>query len=191
MLRMTLICEFTSQGVIFHMKNTFFPTTKLKVSLFIVASLFAASKVSAEKIDNFSFCLNTCTTTQCDTNAAIKSDCKKRCSNDWQQIASLELSKNSKEFRTTTDAKKKDMMLFSSEIAKCLDMNKVEIPTEKALPQADERDKITKANEAKTISRDELCAAAIKHEMSALKNNQSALKTQEGNMAATLEAMNK
>lgn len=173
------------------MKNTFLAATKLKATLFILASLFTAHKASAEKIDNFSFCLNTCTTTQCGTNPAIKSDCKKRCSNDWQQIASLELSKNSKEFRTMKDEKKKEMMLFTSEIAKCLDMNKIEMPTEKALPQADEKDGKTRPNEAKTISKDELCAAAIKHEMTALKNDQSALKAQEGNMAAALESLNK
>ncbi|MBM3632414.1 MAG: hypothetical protein FJX03_01730 [Alphaproteobacteria bacterium] len=173
------------------MKNTFFPITQAKIFLFLIASFFLANKALAEKIDNFSFCLNICTTTQCGTNAAIKSDCKKRCSNDWQQIANLELSKNNKEFRTTKDEKKKNMMLFSSEIAKCLDMNKIEIPVEKALPQTDEKDKITKPNEAKPISKDELCAAAIRQEMTALKNEQTALKAQEGNMAAALEAINK
>jgi len=166
------------------MTKTKFTYANLKVALFAAVSLFSIDQTKAENIDNFSFCLNTCKAPHCDS-PSIKADCKKRCSDEWKQVAKLDLSKNNKDFRMAAkDEKKRDAMLYESRIAKCLDEKVKETPAEKPLIPAEPA---TAANNTNTITSKELCEAAIKQEMRALRNDQAELKIQEGNMSAALD----
>jgi hypothetical protein len=170
------------------MTKTKYTYAKLQVALFAAVSLFSIDQAKAANIDHFSFCLNTCKAPHCDT-ASIKTDCKNKCKDEWKQVASLELSKENKEFRMSKDVKKKDDMLYGTKIAKCLDQTKEtpkETPAEKPLvPAAD-----PKEGNTNTITSKELCEAAIKHEMRALRSDQAELKIQEGNLASAVEHLN-
>ena len=172
-----------------------FTYTSLQVILFAAASLYSIDKVTAETIDSFSFCTNTCKTPHCE-EPKIKARCEKVCKNDnlWMHVASLELSmsKDGKDFRKLKGAEnkaKKEAMLYDTEIAKCLDIKAPE-PTKEPVKEAPNKEHGQETGKA-TMTKDELCAAALTHEMRDLRHDQADLHVQEQNMVAALEGLRK
>lgn len=159
----------------------------LRVSLFASAFLYLGDAV-AINIDPFVFCNNSCKSPGPCDQKSIQADCKKFCKDDsiWKHVASLQMSSTSKEFRTEKNQKKKDAMLYGAPMAKCLGLTakesaKVETPASPLLPAAIPTNT--------TNVKDALCAAAIEKEMSELERDQTALKTQNRDLKAVLEAL--
>lgn len=139
----------------------------------------SAPKAEIDKIDPFVFCTNSCSSPGPCEKAAVADDCKKFCREDnvWKNVASMHMSKTSKEYRTEKDAKVKDKMLLKSPIAKCLGFKE---PEERPMQQPAGLPSTTK---------EEICAAAIKKELIDLGHDQSALKTQEETLTAVLRSL--
>lgn len=92
------------------------------VLLFALSFSTHVEKASAVTIDPFAFCSNSCKKPGGCDDAKVQAQCQKTCSPDhiWKHAASLEMSKNSKEYRTEKDKQKKEDMLYTSSTAKCL-----------------------------------------------------------------------
>lgn len=165
--------------------------------------LFCISDASGLNVD--SFCINSCKSPGlCSTEANIKSQCKKLCSGEhiWKQAAKLQMS-SSKEFHMEKDTNKKDSMLYSSPLAKCLELkpNKEELapkkeePTQPPPPVPSPPSPIVPAPMKVSAPKEDLCAAAVKKAMTDLENerttlghDKSILESQKQELAAALKA---
>lgn len=168
-----------------------------QMTLLASTLLFCPNDASALNVDPFAFCTNSCKSPGlCSSEPNLKSQCKKVCAPDhiWKQAASLQMSNSSKDFRTG-DAQVKDKMIYSSPLAKCLDMApKVEEakpldPTPLPTPAPGPTVKIPSA-------KDDLCASALSKAMNDLESNKNALDhgkvvldTQKQEIAAALKAL--
>src|SRR4051812_34645149 len=105
-------------------------TKMLSKTIMSLTVLTALNLGGVQAINNnpFTFCTNTCKPSQCNDKSQqgkdIKAMCKKTCMQDnvWMQVASLALSKTNKEFRQLRDKAQKESMLYTSEIAQCLEL---------------------------------------------------------------------
>ncbi len=173
--------------------------TRLTRQMTLLAStiLFYTSDASGLNIDPTAFCTNSCKSPGlCSTEANLKSQCKKVCSPDhiWKQAASLQMSTNSKDFRTEKDSDKKSKMLYDSPLAKCLELTPPKTEEAKPLPPAAPTPTpvpVVKIPDQK----EDLCAAALKKAMADLESDKTALdhgktilETQKEDIAKALKA---
>lgn len=130
--------------------------------LFITAiSLICPHKTIARTMDSFSFCSNTCQGSKCNT-ARVKQDCKSKCKDEviWKRIAKAEMDTTSKEFQNEKDEGKRTIMLFGSNIAKCLDLTPTPIVQQK-VPEPQPLPAAIPVRDRFTNPKEDLCAAAM------------------------------
>jgi len=147
---------------------------------FLVSTiLLSTNDASGLNVDPFAFCTNSCSVPGlCDSEANLKSQCKKVCSEEhiWKQAAKLQMSSSSRDFRMEKDAGKKDKMIYSSPLAKCLELTpKTEEPKPTPPPPNLPVPAAPTAPMKATTSKDDLCAAALKKAMADFESNKTAL----------------
>lgn len=157
--------------------------TFILFALFTLSFVISIPHTQAINIDPFTFCNNSCKSPSCDEKN-VAERCKKICSEDstWKHVASLQMSSSSKEFRMEKDKTKKDHMLYEAPIAKCVGKVKPVEETHKTDVGAKPVDETAKMKE-------DLCAAALKKEMNALKHNKADLEAQNRELEAALHAI--
>jgi len=177
----------------------------VRVALFASACLWSVKDAAAARdtIDPFSFCVESCKPSLCEGNNPLKAQCQKMCDGIWKQVASLQMSRDNKEFRMEkVGSPKKESMLYQSPVAQCLEKKEPPKEAEKEKEAVKELAKAGKPNVAPhntnaahnglgnvagAGSVSDLCKAAIKKEMEDLKADTGALATQTHNLEKALE----
>lgn len=173
----------------------------LRVFLFASAFLYSVENAAAARdvIDPFSFCIESCKPKLCKESSALMAQCQKMCDSMWEQVASLQMSRDNKEFRMEKPGSpKKKSMLYQSPIAHCLEKKEEPLKEKEAVKEPVKADSAPNkathnppkasgnvANNAPTIK--DLCAAAIKKEMEDLKVDTGALAIQSHNLEKALK----
>jgi len=163
----------------------------IRLSLVASAFLYSVGNVTAVNIDPFAFCTNSCKPDLCNKEATLKSRCKQVCEGMWEQVGSLQMSSSSQDFRRMKkDSSEKKAALYSSPIAKCLDLKEPEKKElEKKEPEKPKDSLVASGTTSNQSQPNEICAAAIRKEMQALEQDKMALQTQNEALSKALGAM--
>lgn len=160
------------------------------VGFFVPAFFLSSQDTQSIDINPYVFCTNSCNPTSC-SDLGIKARCQKICKDEstWKHVASLQMSKSSKDFRTSPDKQKKDLMLYSSDIAQCLELKApvsvLENPAPKPAPVPTSPSSSI-GSIAHPNVRDDLCGTAIRNEIAALHKDKQLMDTQIDAQAAEL-----
>jgi hypothetical protein len=130
------------------MKKSFFIYPVLRIMVTVAAVVALAEQSNAKMGDNVSFCTRSCTTASCNSSG-VKAECKARCSDEkiWKIVAAQEMSGP-------------QANLYSSQIAKCLDLKSNDIVDQKPPEQQPKFEPKPVSGKIASPTED-LCAAAM------------------------------